>query len=90
MIAKLEVDVYNALRWFESNHVVANPAKFQVVFLGFKKSQNLLLEIKGEVIPTSNVVKLLGVIINSKLNFKSHIKALCQSHSKTERICQGC
>ena len=34
MIAKLEIDIYNTLKCFDSNSVVANPSKFQVMFLG--------------------------------------------------------
>ena len=57
--------------------MVANPTKLQVMFLGLKKNQNLVLEINGEAITTSKEVKLLGVTTDSKLNFKSHVKALC-------------
>ena len=77
MIAKLEIDLYNTLKWFDSNFMVANPTKFQVMFLGLKKNQNFVLEINGEAITTSKEVKLFGVTIDSKLNFKSHVKALC-------------
>ena len=77
MIAKLEIDVHNALKWFKSNLIVANPTEFQVMFLGFRKNQNLLLDNNGEANPTSNEVKLLGVIIRSQLNFKSHVKSVC-------------
>ena len=75
MIANLEIDVYNTLKWFDSNFMVANPTKFQVI--GLKKNQNFVLEINGEAITTSKEVKLLGGTIDSKLNFKSHVKALC-------------
>ena len=73
MIANLEIDVQNALEWFKSNLVVEYPTTFQVVFLGLNKNQNLRLEINGEAILTSNEVKLLGVIIDSKLKFKSDV-----------------
>ena len=43
MIAKLEIDLYNTLKWFDANFMVANPTKFQVMFLGLKKNQNLVL-----------------------------------------------
>ena len=36
MIAKLEIDIYNSLKWFDSNSIVAHPSKFQVMFLGLK------------------------------------------------------
>ena len=77
MIAKLEIDVYNTLTWLESNFMVANPTKFQVMFLGLKKNQKFLLEINGEAVTTSKEVKLLGIIIDSKLNLKIHANALC-------------
>ena len=77
MIAKLEIDLYNTLKWFDSNSMVANQKKFQVWFLGLKKNQNFILEISGEAITTSKEVKLLSVRIDSKLNFKGHVKALC-------------
>ena len=77
IIAKLEIDIYNTLKWFDSNSMVANPSKFQVMFLGLKKDQHLALEINGDVITNSREVKLLGVTLDSQLNFKSHTKALC-------------
>ena len=77
MIAKLKIDIYNTLNWFDSNSMVANPSKFQVVFLGLKKDQHLALEINGDVITNSRAVKLLGVTFDSQLNFKNHATALC-------------
>ena len=57
--------------------MVASPSKFQAMFLGLKKNQNLALEINGNVIANSEEVKLLGVTIDSQLHFKSHVKGLC-------------
>ena len=56
--------------------MVADPSKFQVMFLGLKKNQNLALEINGDVIAYCKEVKLLGVTMDSQLYFKSHVKAL--------------
>ena len=56
MIAKLKIDIYNRLNWFDSNLMVANPSKcivLQVMFLGLKKSQNLGLEVNGDAITNS-------------------------------------
>ena len=77
MIAKLEIDLYNTLKWFDSNFMVANPTKFQVMFLGLKKNQNL---VSGEAITTSKEVKLLGVTIDSKLNFNPNPYGLFSSY----------
>ena len=77
MIAKLEIDIYNTLKWFDSNSMVASPSKFQVMFLGLKKDQHLALEINGDVITNSIEVKLLGVTLDSQPNYKIHASALC-------------
>ena len=57
--------------------MVADPSKFQVIFFGLEKNQNLALEINGDVITNRKEVKLLGVTLDSQLYFKSHVKALC-------------
>ena len=57
--------------------MVANLSKFQVMFLGFRKDQNLALEINGNEITISREAKLLGVTLHSQLNFKSHATASC-------------
>ena len=76
MIAKLETDIHYTLQWFDANSMVVNPSKFQVMFLGLTKNQNLALEINGNAIGNSEEIKLLCVTIDSQLNFKSHITGL--------------
>ena len=56
--------------------MVENPSKFQVMFLGLKKDQHLAMEINGDVITNPREVALLGVTLDSQLNFKSHATAL--------------
>ena len=46
------------------------------MFLGLKKDQHLALVINCDVITNSREVKLLGVTLDSQLNFKSHATAL--------------
>ena len=57
--------------------MVANPEKFQLVFLGLKNSQQMCLSINDKIINQCQQVKLLGVAIDSKLNFDEHIFELC-------------
>ena len=52
----------------------ANPSKFQIMFLGLKGANKLCLNIKGQLIPTSEQVKLLGVNIDNTLKFEIHMK----------------
>ena len=70
---------YKILLWFESNMMVAIPSKFQVMFMGLGNDYKLCMEslhLDEMVITTIDKVKLLGVIIDSKLNFDEHVKSL--------------
>ena len=75
VISKLENYIQKTLVWFESN-MVANPSKFQVVFMGLGNDCKLCIEIEKMVITTVDKVKLLGVANDSKLKFDEHIKSL--------------
>ena len=57
--------------------MVANPSKFQVMFMGVGNDCKLCIEMDKMVITTVDKVKLLGVIIDSKLKFDGHVKSLC-------------
>ena len=59
--------------------MAANPDKFQVIFMGLEKGQILNLEINGISIRTTEEVKLLGITIDSKLQFQSHVEAICKT-----------
>ena len=61
------------ITWFRNNSLVVNPDKFQVMFLGVKGKHNLCVDINGTEIKSSKNVRLLGVTIDSKLNFDSQI-----------------
>ena len=57
--------------------MVTNPSKFQVMFMGLGSDCKLCIEIDKMVIKTLVNIKLLGVIIDSKLKFDEHVKLLC-------------
>ena len=60
--------------WFDSNLLVANPAKFQLMFLGPNIDNNKLsLTCNGMTINATDTVTLLGITFDSKLIFKNHI-----------------
>ena len=77
VISRVENDMQKTLVWFESNMMVANPSKFQFMFMGLGHDYKLCMEIDEMVITTVQQVKLLGVIIDSKLKFDDHVKSLC-------------
>ena len=76
VIACLEFDIANAISWFGENNMVANPDKFQLMFIGLKESKRYFLDINGNIIVNSDTVKLLRVTIDSRLNFRDHVTHL--------------
>ena len=81
-INSLENDLSSVLQWFTENGMVANPEKFQLMFLGVKSDQQMCLRIDDQIINQYQQVKLLGVAIDSKLNFDKHILELCGKVNK--------
>lgn len=77
VIYKLENDLSNTLVWFKSNRMVANPKKFQVMFLGTRKHIDLCLDINGKTSRTTKYVNLLGINIDWKLKFNNHASEIC-------------
>ena len=59
------------LKLFGDNMLVANSDKFQAIFFGNGCKQ----------VRSSNVVKLLGVLIDNELNFNEHITKMCSKAS---------
>ena len=76
----LKGNINNILECFKFNEMAANPDKVQVIFMGLEKGQKLSLEISGGVsVRTTEDVKLLGIAIESKLQFQSHLEAICKT-----------
>ena len=79
---RLEDDASGALNWFKSNRMVANPQKFQVIFLGLKQNQEFLLEIGNAIVKGTRSVRLLGTTVDDELKFEKLVKTLCQKVCK--------
>ena len=62
--------------------MVANPSKFQIIFLGLHQPHKVFLEINNQIVPSSDTVKLLGIDIDSKLSFDNYVKAVCAKASR--------
>ena len=78
----LEKESETAVEWFDQNKMIVNPDKFQVMLLEKRNENNQsCLKINNQTIKTTNCVKLLGINIDSKLNFDSHISDLCKKAS---------
>ena len=76
VISRLTQDVTRLQDWFKVNSMLANSKKFQVMFLGSGEIPQSI-NIFGNEIPVQTEVKLLGIILDNKLSFSSHIKDLC-------------
>ena len=72
------------LDWFKHNSMVANPSKFQLIYPGTFNA-NLSLSIEQNNIKSVDVVKLLGVKIDSKMSFIPHITEVCKKSNQKLR-----
>jgi hypothetical protein len=83
----LENDSMELINWFSLNLMKANPDKFPAIAIGKKtKSQNLSFNLSGNKIVCEDNVKLLGVTIDSDLNFDNHISEMCKKASRQLNI----
>ena len=70
-IIRLGIDLSILLDWFDINYLVANPERFQLIILGNNiDTSEFSNAINNIVIIASSDVKLLGVTIDDKLDFK--------------------
>ena len=81
VISNIEKDMKVAIDWYQDNEMVANPEKFQLMFLGLKDDPKLCIDINGNVVQMTDSVKLLGITIDSKLSFKQHVQSICKKTS---------
>ena len=80
----LEAALLHLTSWFYYNCLALNPEKSEAILLGtharYKTLSNInQVDIAGSPIPLSDKIKLLGVTIDSTLNFSKHVSLICQS-----------
>ena len=63
-------------------YMAANPANFQIMFLGMPEEREIIIDISGVALKSSPADKLLGVFLDRKFNFKTHIQSLCKTASQ--------
>ena len=87
VISRLKNDIKNVIDWYNANSMVANPDKFQLMFLGKKVDKQICLTVNNLSIRSVDTVKLLGVVIDNKLNFVEHINNICKvANNKTNAL----
>ena len=87
VLESLHSDMASVLSWFKYNGLVANPEKFQMLILGIE-SRDIVFKIGTTNISPSKEVKLLGITLDDKLSFYSHIKGLCHQASLKTKVSQ--
>ena len=79
----LELESSTLIRWFEDNQMQANPDKFQAISIGKATTEKLTsFHIEGFDLDCEESVKLLGVEIDSLLNFDKHVTDICKKVAK--------
>ena len=73
----LEHAINVSLKWFDDNFMVANPNKFQAMFLG-RHDLQLEINVHSSEIAVQSSVKLLGIQIDNKLAFNDHVSSKCK------------
>jgi hypothetical protein len=86
VVNTLEADSLKLINWFSINLIKANPDKFQAIAIGKNTNKhNLTFNLNGNNITCEDNVKLLGVTIDSNLNFSNHISEICKKKKKASR-----
>ena len=62
------------LKWFANNKMKVNPDKYHFLLTG---KNELTLNINHTQIKSSKEEKLLGIIIDNKLTFQTHVNIIC-------------
>ena len=81
-------DFTNLSNWFYENYLVLNADKCHFMTLGFKSPlPNFIF--KKEVIKNSPEEKILGITIDNKLTFESHLETICKvANQKLNALCR--
>ena len=80
VIAKLESDYYQLIRWVNINGMKANDDKLHLLIP--KHDDDVCIKIGNMIINGSKAEKLLGVTIDNKLCFDEHVSALYKKASQ--------
>ena len=78
IFSSLIQDTENVYKWFVYNSMKANPNKFQFIILGNTGSHTL--QIGDITIKSASSVTLLGITLDSRLNFKEYINNIVKKH----------
>ena len=73
----INLDLINNMQWFQQNGMIANPDKYQALLLG-NTAHDCDIKCEEKPILVSSEIQLLGVTLDNKLKFDSHIASICR------------
>ena len=77
-IARLENDPSIIIQWFTDYFMKLNTDKFHFLVLGRNSNQQVTVNVGYSVMENTEEEKLLGVVVDKKLNFETHVSKLCR------------
>ena len=80
LLHNLENDTMSAIMWFEANYMKLNEDKCHFLVAG-NRHECLWAKVGEERIWESSHEKLLGLVIDKKLNFNKHLETICKKTS---------
>jgi len=89
-VATLEKETGVALSWLKQSEMISNPETFHAILL--RKNQTSTswqkISIDGEIIKPEETVKPLGVTLDYRLHFDSHISNICKNAATQLNVLQ--
>ena len=83
----LERETHKVIKWLAVNKLILNVAKTHSMLFTLKRNQNkLAIKINNTYLEEKTVTSFLGVQIDNKLNWKSHITHICNKINKSIAI----
>lgn len=79
VISNLEKEAVTVLNWIRNNGLMANPDKFHLLLSD--PNEELSIKVGSANIKNAQCQKLLGITLDSKLTFKTHVSNLCTKAS---------
>ena len=83
----MEFETEKVIDWLSVNKLIINLSKTNTMLFSFKRGNpSFILNVKNIVLENKSETKFLGVVIDNKLTWKSHISLLCKKISKSTAI----
>ena len=78
------------LDWFKNNSLQANPSKFQNMLLKNKtvNAEDFNIIVDNDILNLTDDVTVLGINIDNKLNFNSHVSSMCNKAGRQLNVLQ--